>query len=242
MASRSYTVPTKTPTVRKYTGEMAKPSPGRKRKAPTFSEVYTLGSVNSVENYPSGAKQTSKREAACAKCDNEEQDGFAAAQSPRKKSKKGGHPVEKRLRAFRKHAPQSYLERLDRVRSQRMFLIDRERKSSTGGSHEEEVFDIAGTTGNIYQVKIGKVPSCTCPDAKKGNQCKHIVYVSKFQHGGICGCPYSLMCSDTCQCPKSSRTPSISTRFPVLRARYNICPCPLNTTVVTRRFPYRFIP
>jgi len=97
------------------------------------------------------------------------------------KAKKGekGEPVEKRLRQFRSHPPQNYLERLERAVSQRMFLIDRERKISAGGTHEEEVFGIAGTTGNIYQVTISKKPSCTCPDAsQKGNQCKHIIYVS----------------------------------------------------------------
>ncbi len=37
---------------------------------------------------------------------------------------------------------------------------------------------MAGTTGNIYSITINQVPSCTCPDNQKGNQCKHIVYVS----------------------------------------------------------------
>lgn len=37
-------------------------------------------------------------------------------------------------------------------------------------------FDIVGTTGNIYKTTIGKVSSCSCPDALKGNQCKHICY------------------------------------------------------------------
>jgi hypothetical protein len=37
---------------------------------------------------------------------------------------------------------------------------------------------IAGTTGNIYTIKIALVPTCSCPDSSKGNQCKHIVYVS----------------------------------------------------------------
>lgn len=35
---------------------------------------------------------------------------------------------------------------------------------------------MAGTTGNLYTVTIGKVPSCSCPDNQKGNQCKHICY------------------------------------------------------------------
>ena len=36
--------------------------------------------------------------------------------------------------------------------------------------------DVAGTTGNVYKVTVGKVPSCSCPDSSKGNQCKHIFY------------------------------------------------------------------
>ncbi|RJE23541.1 hypothetical protein PHISCL_04125 [Aspergillus sclerotialis] len=40
----------------------------------------------------------------------------------------------------------------------------------------EMSFDIVGSTGNIYKTTIGKVPTCDCPDAKKGNQCKHICY------------------------------------------------------------------
>ena len=37
-------------------------------------------------------------------------------------------------------------------------------------------FDMAGTTGNLYKVTVGKVPVCNCPDGRKGNQCKHIFY------------------------------------------------------------------
>jgi hypothetical protein len=39
-------------------------------------------------------------------------------------------------------------------------------------------FDVVGSTGNIYKVKIGKLPSCDCPDAKMRSrgECKHIIY------------------------------------------------------------------
>jgi hypothetical protein len=96
---------------------------------------------------------------------------------PKRGKKKGEEPDEKRLKRFRQKAPQSYLERLGRVRTQRMFLVDRNRTISDDGTHEEEVFDLAGSTGNIYQITISKVPKCTCPDFGKGNQCKHIIYV-----------------------------------------------------------------
>ncbi|KAI9797818.1 MAG: hypothetical protein M1833_005321 [Piccolia ochrophora] len=82
---------------------------------------------------------------------------------------------EKRLRRYRSHAPQSFEERLERVLTQRMFVIDRE--DSGSADCPEGVFEMAGTTGNVYTVKIGNLPSCTCPDNQKGNQCKHIVYV-----------------------------------------------------------------
>lgn len=100
--------------------------------------------------------------------------------SPPTKKKKGASSrkakdEEKRLRRFRPHAPSSYLERLNRATTQRMFVIDRSR----GGTPEipEERIDLAGTTCNVYSISICQLPSCTCPDSQKGNQCKHIVYV-----------------------------------------------------------------
>jgi hypothetical protein len=58
--------------------------------------------------------------------------------------------------------------------TQRMFVINRSR----GGDDNcpTETMTIAGTTGNLYTINIQEVPSCDCPHAKKGNQCKHIVY------------------------------------------------------------------
>lgn len=56
-----------------------------------------------------------------------------------------------------------------------MFVVDRRR----GGTAEcpVEDFTIAGTTGNVYDVQIGRVPKCSCPHARYGNQCKHIIHV-----------------------------------------------------------------
>lgn len=99
---------------------------------------------------------------------------------PKPVRKKKSSNEEKRQKRFRIKPPLTYLERLNRVTTQRMFLIDRNRATNKDGTHEEEVFDIAGTTGNIYQVTIAKVPRCSCPDSMKGNQCKHIIYVSSI--------------------------------------------------------------
>lgn len=38
-------------------------------------------------------------------------------------------------------------------------------------------FFVLGATGNVYSVKLEKRPSCTCPDAAKGNICKHFLFV-----------------------------------------------------------------
>lgn len=135
-----------------------------------------LGTKSVESNTPMTPKSTRKRN---APRDFEDYSGDAEGESATKKprKKKGEEPEEKRLKRFRAKPPVSYLDRLERAKGQRMFMIDRDRTLSEDGAHEEEVFSMAGTTGNIYQVTISKVPSCTCPDAKKGNQCKHIVYV-----------------------------------------------------------------
>ncbi|SMR61858.1 unnamed protein product [Zymoseptoria tritici ST99CH_1A5] len=86
---------------------------------------------------------------------------------------------EKRLKRFRVKAPLSYNEIRERALSQRMFVLDRVRSvpdEDSSSSHPIETLTIAGTTGNVYTVTIDKLPSCTCPHARKGNQCKHIVY------------------------------------------------------------------
>ncbi|KAH7356692.1 hypothetical protein BKA65DRAFT_450410 [Rhexocercosporidium sp. MPI-PUGE-AT-0058] len=173
MDSRAYISPTKSGT------------PGMSSKnmtaTPSNTNSYLKASPKKRKAGPSSSNNT-----------HEEQDFFTslAAQEAqagllptkpkrqRKKNVSDEEPEEeKRLKRFRVKPPVSYMERLQRVTSQRMFLIDREKGVAEDGLCPEEKFDIAGSTGNIYQVTIGRVPSCTCPDAKKGNQCKHIVYV-----------------------------------------------------------------
>jgi hypothetical protein len=99
--------------------------------------------------------------------------------SPKKKSKaesdSKSQDEEKRLRRFRARAPQSFLEVKGRALTQRLTVLDRER-CGTDEVPEEKVV-MAGSTGNVYTQHICQVPSCDCPHAKKGNQCKHIVYI-----------------------------------------------------------------
>lgn len=94
---------------------------------------------------------------------------------PKQRSNKPPNEA-KRLKRWRTHAPASYLEVKDRALTQRMFALDRQRDTSNP-DHPIETISLAGTTGNVYTIVIDKVPSCDCPHARKGNQCKHIAYV-----------------------------------------------------------------
>lgn len=97
--------------------------------------------------------------------------------SLRKKGKRASDALaeEKRLKRFRSVAPQSYLGVKERALTQRLTVLSRER-CGTDEVPEEKVV-MAGSTGNVYTQKIKLVPSCNCPHAMKGNQCKHIIYV-----------------------------------------------------------------
>jgi hypothetical protein len=62
-----------------------------------------------------------------------------------------------------------------RATSQRFFVLSRSRTGR--GDEQEEAIELAGSTGNIYTVTVARQPSCDCPHAKAGNQCKHVLYV-----------------------------------------------------------------
>ncbi|KAH7889342.1 hypothetical protein F5I97DRAFT_1843539 [Phlebopus sp. FC_14] len=85
----------------------------------------------------------------------------------------GGEKPEKRGAITKKKCPQNIFDRVDRVMSQRFFMLDRRRN----GSELREEFSVLGSTGNVYTVVIDKTPSCNCPDATKGNHCKHILFI-----------------------------------------------------------------
>jgi hypothetical protein len=68
--------------------------------------------------------------------------------------------------------------------TQRMVVIDRRRFNNHDCPHRNstcpiEEVDLAGSTGNVYTIRITHIPECTCPDFKirKNPQCKHILYV-----------------------------------------------------------------
>lgn len=79
--------------------------------------------------------------------------------------------------------------RVERALSQRMYLINhrevenRNNNANTPAVYEEypdvrgRIFTVLGSTGNVYDVRIDRLPTCTCPDFVKGNLWKHIIFV-----------------------------------------------------------------
>ncbi|KAJ3566893.1 hypothetical protein NP233_g6707 [Leucocoprinus birnbaumii] len=99
-----------------------------------------------------------------------------ADEPPKKKArtkKEGVLKEEKRLAQFKPHCPQKVLERAERVRTQRFFMIDRRRE----GKELKEEFKVLGSTANVYTVTIDHKPKCDCPDNRMGNHCKHIMFI-----------------------------------------------------------------
>ncbi|KAF7950512.1 hypothetical protein EAE96_007795 [Botrytis aclada] len=83
---------------------------------------------------------------------------------------------ERREREFVAEPDAKFKDKVKRIKKERMFMLNRKKVSEANGRDHED-FDIAGSTGNIYQTKIGRVPSCTCMDARiRGQKCKHINY------------------------------------------------------------------
>ncbi|KAI0819496.1 hypothetical protein BC628DRAFT_1016088 [Trametes gibbosa] len=144
--------------------------PPRKRKAtedPYSERVATVAGASSYSCgssvYPGVASSSSTP--------------LPAKKPPAKRQRKvkdSSAPVpEKRGAIFKKACPQNILDRVTRGMTQRFFMIDRRRQ----GTELREEFSVLGSTGNVYTVVIDKKPSCDCPDALKGNHCKHILFI-----------------------------------------------------------------
>ncbi|KAJ2965722.1 hypothetical protein NQ176_g10479 [Zarea fungicola] len=75
---------------------------------------------------------------------------------------------EKRLGAFHRAQPRKFDVLWGRATSQRFFVLKRERCDAE--SCPQEDFELAGTTGNVYSIKIARQPQCNCPHGLKGHR------------------------------------------------------------------------
>ncbi|KNG52339.1 RING finger domain containing protein (Znf1) [Stemphylium lycopersici] len=148
------------------------PRANRKRKSATFADVDD--DVALVE-YPSLPKKSKNSKGACEVIDLTQDSPRKTPAKKRSKRDTDAPAEEKRARLFRKKAPQSYTVVKERALTQRLTVLSRQRCGKDDAPEEKVI--VAGSTGNVYTISVGLVPSCDCPHAKKGNQCKHIVYV-----------------------------------------------------------------
>jgi hypothetical protein len=161
---------------------LASSRPTRKRKTITYADADADDDDdddddNAPFDYQPPPKKAKKTANAAPVIDltAEESPNKAPTKKRSKRESQASVPQEKRARVFRKQAPQAYLSIKERAMTQRLTVLSRERCGNDHLPGEKVV--VAGSTGNVYTVSIGLVPSCDCPHAKKGNQCKHIIYV-----------------------------------------------------------------
>ncbi|KAI0542812.1 hypothetical protein GGR58DRAFT_171937 [Xylaria digitata] len=128
------------------------------------------------------SSSTSRKRKLPSTWNGDEPDKTTTAKKPRKASKNKKTQIEKktvdgekRLRRFRAKAPTSFDVVYQRATEQRFYVLNRSR-CGTSDCPEEEI-EITGSTGNIYKVHIAQLPSCDCPHGRKGNQCKHVIFV-----------------------------------------------------------------
>lgn len=93
------------------------------------------------------------------------------------KSSGEGCVSEKRLARWRSRPSSATSDRIGRAFEQRMYLIKQECVLSRAGTGPARSFTVLGSTGNVYTVTIDAMADCTCPDAAKGNVCKHVLFV-----------------------------------------------------------------
>lgn len=91
-------------------------------------------------------------------------------------------PKEKRSRRFISNCSVAVKDRIERAQSQRLYLIEQKDMLEEGLDMDicpvvGREFAVLGSTGNVYDVRICKSPTCSCPDFQRGNLCKHILFV-----------------------------------------------------------------
>jgi len=86
---------------------------------------------------------------------------------------------EKRAKRYRSSCPNSLQERLERAKSQRLYLVQQSEIPESAQDGRTVDFTVLGSTGNLYTVTLGLVPSCNCPDhQKRQDLCKHMLFVA----------------------------------------------------------------
>jgi hypothetical protein len=68
------------------------------------------------------------------------------------------------------------MERINRALTQRLYLVNQEEEVDDNDVLARN-YAVLGSTNNVYDIHIGKIPTCSCPDFNNGHLCKHILFV-----------------------------------------------------------------
>eukprot|EP00747_Dinoflagellata_sp_TGD_P087534 gnl/TRDRNA2_/TRDRNA2_163664_c0_seq1.p1 gnl/TRDRNA2_/TRDRNA2_163664_c0~~gnl/TRDRNA2_/TRDRNA2_163664_c0_seq1.p1 ORF type:complete len:380 (-),score=43.67 gnl/TRDRNA2_/TRDRNA2_163664_c0_seq1:248-1357(-) len=133
--------------------------------------------VETVLNFSElGARQTSQSSAA-RRVRSTGQESRGIRQESHSTASGQSAPAEKRRAMWRRSCSSATLDRIDRALEQRMFLVDQTEVEDAHDHHPARQYAVLGSTGNVYKVEVGSLVSCNCPDALKGNICKHQLFV-----------------------------------------------------------------
>ncbi|RIA88093.1 hypothetical protein C1645_806984 [Glomus cerebriforme] len=140
-----------------------------KRGRKNLLRTVQAESVEAPDTTTESATNSKKRKATTE--DTADQEAGSAKEN-RKSKKPKKEEEEKRLARHRTICTAQIQDRIYRAEVQRIYMVSRTRVNEL-----RQEFAILGSTGNVYTVTITHLPDCTCPDFKKGNLCKHIIFV-----------------------------------------------------------------
>jgi hypothetical protein len=151
------------------------PRVGRGSSSSSYAlQLFAGEDAQSKEN----KKQTSKEQPSTVKPSKGKKRAEPSASEDRFPQLPKKPKIEKRLARYVARPNTAVSERIERAFQHRLYLIDK--KPVVGDDPDRPSgceFFVLGATGNVYSVRLDLRPSCTCPDFKRGNTCKHILFV-----------------------------------------------------------------
>ncbi|CAM6112280.1 unnamed protein product [Calypogeia fissa] len=149
-----------------------------KRKAASTSTVSTPEAGNSSAGTPMSPQQKRARKSLTLATSHPiSTPPKAPRKSKAESSSTKKETPEKRLARFIASPSAATSERITRAFQHRLYLLDKKLVGEDPNSPTSCHFDVLGSTGNVYEVKLQQRPSCTCPDFPRSGLCKHILFV-----------------------------------------------------------------
>ncbi|KAI9888295.1 MAG: hypothetical protein M1814_000767 [Vezdaea aestivalis] len=98
-------------------------------------------------------------------------------------------------------------------------IIDREDISEEEGS-PCHIVSLLGSREDVYEVKIGKIPDCSCPDFLDGHRCKHLLYLLE----SIYKVPMALLVQDAFLSSVGTPLSRLRSEQPYFPVQFNMSP------------------